>query len=1011
MSSCRRASARPSGLFLAGALLLYGCDDQGVYEVPEQVEVVDQLDFGIPPIGHRVERGLVVRNTGGVSVVLDDWRIEERTSAGAFEVGVVDGVVVPAGGTHEIPVALTAEALGQVDARLDLSSSAGDLSVRLLARAVAPLVLEPSAIDFGDLLVGSAGVRMLSLQNVADLPVSAVAETIALGDASAPPFSALLDGTALADALGGRGRSLEPGEALQIEVAYAPATGGPHRGRMTFSACALPDCRATAMVAGYGRTTLDCAPDPLRFDALDPGETATATVTCTNTLTDAVEVTGWRLEGDGAAAFEVTSPAAALSLAPAESLRIAVSAAGRVQDIGRNLRATVRIELAELPSASVGIEAEIGKARVRSVPATLDLGLVGVDTEIRGGVQLVNDGFRDAVLRVPRVQDATDLRIIEAPSVIRAGSSETLVVAWAPTREGALDGSIIVPTDVAGTPELTIRVIGRSRLFGDCRYVLDSPRIDFGHAPLLQHRVGHAILRNVGPDDCLVRQPRVSNSSPAFEPLAPPTAFWILAPGEALVHRIEFVPESAGLHLGAFHLYVASPGHSDARIDLIGHGSSQVTLFGDTMLDFGLQPASCGTSTRSVTLYNPTDEPIVVDGMGLDPANSPVFTLLTEPPRVLAPEGRWIGHVRADLGAVDGAASAYLWIHEEGRMTNRHLQLIAEVGSREVVETLTPDPEPKLDVLLVMETQFDDPKDFRGAYAAWGPQLEVFRRSLDERGIDYRIGVTSLHYNIESHISGPWSDCRRVIDGNPPPDLWLGICGLLTVAPSGVAAIVTPSSLPSPRQALEDALPHAAINASHPRFITVSHRALEPHRIIAWNNGMRRRNANLLILGITPYRQLNYVQREDAFGTYQLFGTGQRSRLQVSGVGPHEAGACRPDDPAVFGYELNANPLFHAFIRRTAGHAYSYCHEADSFGAQLLVDGVPLVGHRRRYPIRQRAVPSSIEVRIDGQRVLATQGSNTVWTYQPDLPGVTFERGHTPTPNTALEFRYRPVCE
>lgn len=201
------------------------------------------IDFGAVIVGAFAERGFVIANSGIADLrgeaVLDDPVFSIVSGAGAF--------VVPPGGEHRIVVRCAPGSTGVHRATLDLGDGCPPVA---LAGEGVPLtggvlcVVDPLAIDFGEVALGGGAERALEIRNAG---VDGFAVDVAI------------DGEGAFTIVDGAGPAfLDPGDTLRVTVRFEPARAGGHAARVV---SATP-CGDVALAgSGAGDVTLSFAAD------------------------------------------------------------------------------------------------------------------------------------------------------------------------------------------------------------------------------------------------------------------------------------------------------------------------------------------------------------------------------------------------------------------------------------------------------------------------------------------------------------------------------------------------------------------------------------------------------------------------------------------------------------------------------------------------------------------------------------------------------------------------------
>jgi hypothetical protein len=106
-----------------------------------------------------------------------------------------------------------------------------------------------------------------------------------------------------------------------------------------------------------------------------------------------------------------------------------------------------------------------------------------------------------------------------------------------------------------------------------------------------------------------------------------------------------------------------------------------------------------------------------------------------------------------------------------------------------------------------------------------------------------------------------------------------------------------------------------------------------------------------------------------------------------------------------------ASGRYAALAARTGGEVASVCAMDYAMGAAFLAEAV--AGLRSAWPTRQPVAPDTLEVRVAGQVVPATDPATgaTRWTFDDQRGLVHFDQAARPDPGDALELRYQATCQ
>lgn len=199
-------------------------DLHGAGSTPGLAAAPNALDFGSVPTTTAPTRTVIITNTG------TDAETVTAVTAPAAPFAVTGlpavGTQIPAQQSVAVTVAYQPTAAGHDAGSLAISSTRATVLVPLSGTAQTGrgrLTLLPTAVDFGDTVVGTARTLSFDLANTGNIPI-----TITKAKAPAGVFSA-------ASPLG-EGISLGPEDTLHQEVTFAPAAAGRATGRYEVTA-------------------------------------------------------------------------------------------------------------------------------------------------------------------------------------------------------------------------------------------------------------------------------------------------------------------------------------------------------------------------------------------------------------------------------------------------------------------------------------------------------------------------------------------------------------------------------------------------------------------------------------------------------------------------------------------------------------------------------------------------------------------------------------------------------
>ena len=268
----------------AAALLLFGAALGA-----EQVSVrPGSIDFGVVPVGIRVESRITLSNNAGEAV-------EVGLSTGPPFFLLVKSLTLEEGSERQIAIAFAAQKPGvyesEISVEVEKLFGSDGVAVPVTATAASPgLLLDPAAIEFDSVAAGSSASRTLLLHNTGLVPLQIQSIHLASGTG---PFAVLLP-----DQL-----SLEPGAPAEVILRFSPLIDGSAVDRLVVMVPEMVPDRFEAAVRGEGLAAAAViSPLPevgLDFGRLETGARSSAKVTVLNHGRAPLEVANLELSGEG----------------------------------------------------------------------------------------------------------------------------------------------------------------------------------------------------------------------------------------------------------------------------------------------------------------------------------------------------------------------------------------------------------------------------------------------------------------------------------------------------------------------------------------------------------------------------------------------------------------------------------------------------------------------------------------------------------------------------------------
>lgn len=987
-------SVHPSiGLYVWTALPLltvgFGCQDGATIDVVElSVEAEpSRIDFGDVPLGNFRTRNVFVRNMSGAPVPVEAV-LRGSSATSPFSVVDLPGGDLPQGNAWTLSVTFQPQDLAAYEGAVLLRSlrdaelEFGELTL-LGVGVPSQLDVQPRSLDFGAVESGSRAQDFTRVANEGSVPLEVRARFL-------EGAGLLLDGVGRTCGAGRCSFYLEanprpfilgPGEIRVIPVWFEPREAGLARGAVEFSGCRQPGCGQRIDFTGTGITQqLLCTPSTVDFAVVPPSECASRVVQCVNQSTRDVTLVDWRVVDREL--FSSDSPRV-VDLGPNERLDIAVEFCPI--EIGAS--ATELILETREKKESVSLRGEGGRPVLALSTPVLSFGwlAVGVVSSPRL-LHVRNEGT--GTLRVQTAAAVTEgiTFDLEEPSFleISEGETATVTVRARASRDGDHQGSLTIDSNDREQPSVTVGLVAQAVSPRSCDIEVLPERLDFGSVGLGSKATRIVSVTNRGTERCFIGESDLSQGG-AFSidrvlrqslGNTPSNHQTYLEPGRAAWMTVSFTPTQLGSEQDQLRVAAQGPNGSYVSRVLVGVGTPGGCEVSPSVVDFGVHPVGCRTPLVRTVYVRSLDGPTShVPSIRLSPATeffvdgssaSLLGTVYPVEVSFLPPEHADVFQGELEISIGDRRCFA---------------ELIAETRVRPVRidrfrQRVTPRPGDGLDVLFVV----DNGRYMVDARAVLAPQRHFteFLAALNRQGVhDYRLALTTT--DVEGGAPG------RFI--GPP------------ISSSTIAWAVETEFYGQMNRII-----NAPQSDSYGMLATVA--ALSEPNLSGTNGTFSRTGVPLQIIYLS-----NRDDESDFGATFPLLQR-QKSRpdlLTISSiVGPPPYGCGTRDRIAWF-----AEPG-HRYVRAahsSGGSEFAFCSFSEDWQSTLRALSLDPYRPRRHFSLEQRAVPSSLEVKVDS-RVTAefTPRGDRNWAFRSDINSVEFRSGSVPPPRSDVEIAYETAC-
>ncbi len=406
-----------------------------------------EIDFGTLVLGQSSERALTVRNTGSAELSV----VSVKTNDPAFTVIGETAFTLAPGASSKLTIRFLPTAVGQRQVNLIIESNDTNqptLSVVLSGRVVgvSSIVVEPTSIDFGTVLLGQSADEAVTVRNTgsANLVVSKVQSS---------SLAFVLVGDSAFD--------LAPGASKTIAIQFSPTVSGQAQASLTVESNDSSRPQVTVPLSGVGVTPPEIAlqPTQLDFGAVTVGESIELTLTVSNSggsplLVSDVQSSDPAFAVEGNTEFEVDAGTARVVV-----VRFAPALEGPVEGILVVL-SNALAPAVQLALSGTGKPALIEGPHMVLEPQQLHFGSVPVGQTPRILLTFKNQGTEALSVHEMRIPLAVFGLMGDVPFEVQPTASRQVAVVYRPTAEGVHSTRLTVLSNDPRQPEVSIAVFG-----------------------------------------------------------------------------------------------------------------------------------------------------------------------------------------------------------------------------------------------------------------------------------------------------------------------------------------------------------------------------------------------------------------------------------------------------------------------------------------------------------------------------------------------------------------------
>src|SRR5580692_7174753 len=542
---------------------------------------VTSVSFGSIAVGNTATQSLTVTNTGLGAVTISGATL---TGAGFSVVGVNLTKTIGVGQSSTIQIQFAPTSGGAITGSLTILSDASNSPLAIAIAGTGTqtgLTIAPSALTFGNVVVGQSGTQTVKLTNSGTSSL-----TINLATVAGTGFG--ISGLSLPT-------TLNAGQSLSFSAQFAPTAAGAETGSITFTDNAPGSPQVVSMV-GTGVTTsstLVASPGSVAFGNVTTGSNGQQSITLTNTGNASATITAVSATGTG---FSATGLATPLTLAVNQSTTFSAQFAPTTAGVAAG--SILITSTASNPTVSVALSGTGVQGNLTANPGSINFGSLLVGASGSVSVTVTNSGTASVAISSGSAS-GTGFSItgLTTPLTLNAGQSTSFTAKFSPTTAGSASGSISIVSNAPSSP-LSIALTG-SGTATQPQLTINPASVTFGNVAVGSSGTQTVTLTNAGTGTLTVTS--ASPSGTGFSMSGASMPMTINAGSSASFSAI-FAPTSAGAATGSMSIVSNAPG-SPASIALSGTGMQGQVAANPSSGNFG-SVAVGSNGTQSITLTN-----------------------------------------------------------------------------------------------------------------------------------------------------------------------------------------------------------------------------------------------------------------------------------------------------------------------------------------------------------------------------------------------------------------------
>jgi Abnormal spindle-like microcephaly-assoc'd, ASPM-SPD-2-Hydin len=572
---------------------------------PQLTVSAGSLSFGSVTVNTATTQSLTLASTGTSPVTISSATI---TGAGFTIVGGSFPVTLNPTQTVTLQIQFLPTVIGTASGQITISSdsSTGSTAQVTLSgtSAAAPspqLTVSAATLSFGSVTVNTATTQSLTLTSTGTAPVTV--------------SSAAITGTGFTIVGGSFPVTLNPTQAVTLQVQFLPAATGSASGQITINSDSSTGSTAQVTLSG----TSTAAPSPqltvsaatLSFGSVTVNTAATQSLTLTSTGTAPVTISSAAITGAG---FTIVGGNFPVTLNPTQAVTVQVqflptvigTASGQITiNSDSSTGSTAQVTLGGTSTAALSPQLTVSAG-------TLSFGSVTVNTAATRSLTLTSTGTAPVTVSSAAITGA-GFTIVSGslPVTLNPTQTVTLQVQFLPTATGSASGQITITSNSSTGSTTAVTLGGTGAAASNPQLTVSATSLTFGSVVTNSVATASVTLTSTGTSAVTVNAATIAGAGFTIVAQSFPVN---LNPTQSLTLQVQFKPTTVGAFTGQFTVSSNSTTGSTAVVALSGTGTAanpQLTVSAAS-LSFGSVAVNTAT-TLTLTLTSSGTTPVTVN--------------------------------------------------------------------------------------------------------------------------------------------------------------------------------------------------------------------------------------------------------------------------------------------------------------------------------------------------------------------------------------------------------------